>query len=147
MLVGWQQRLNLPTNILLHFAAVQQMAEDGQSVRMASDVKAWMKQRCITELPPVEKNSTHWHSSTSTEHLQRANSRYEHREGWVVRFFSGDRGSGSFLLEQICMSAACSSCSSLVKCTADGGDYLGKYCFVAENLLYQIVLLCSFYLL
>ena len=52
---GWQQRLNLPTNILLHFAAVQQMAEDGQSVRMASDVKVCMKQRCITELPPVEK--------------------------------------------------------------------------------------------
>jgi len=29
------------------------------------------------------------------------------------------------------------------KCTASGGDYVEKYCFVAENLLYQVVLLCS----
>jgi len=33
------------------------------------------------------------------------------------------------------------------KCIANGGDYVEKYCFVAENLLYQIVLLCSLYLL
>jgi len=33
------------------------------------------------------------------------------------------------------------------KCIADGGDYVEKLCFVAENLCYQIVLLCSFYLL
>ena len=29
-------------------------------------------------------------------------------------------------------------------CIADGGDYVEKWCFVAENLLYQIVLLYSF---
>jgi hypothetical protein len=33
------------------------------------------------------------------------------------------------------------------KCIANGGDYVEKWCFVAKNLLYQIVLLCSFYLL
>jgi len=32
------------------------------------------------------------------------------------------------------------------KCIANGGDYLEKQCFVAENLLYQTLLLCSFYL-
>jgi len=33
------------------------------------------------------------------------------------------------------------------KCIAHGGDYVEKLCFVAKNLLYQIVLLCSLYLL
>ena len=32
-----------------------------------------------------------------------------------------------------------SSCSSLVKCIANGGDYAEKQCFVAENLLYQMI--------
>jgi hypothetical protein len=29
------------------------------------------------------------------------------------------------------------------KCIANGDDYVEKLCFVAKNLLYQIVLLCS----
>ena len=33
------------------------------------------------------------------------------------------------------------------KCIANGGDYVEKWCFVAENLLYQILLLSSLYLL
>jgi len=33
------------------------------------------------------------------------------------------------------------------KCIATGGDYVEKQCFVAKNLLYQIVLFCSLYLL
>ena len=33
------------------------------------------------------------------------------------------------------------------KCIVTGGDYVEKQCFVAKNLLYQIVLLCSLYLL
>jgi len=36
-------------------------------------------------------------------------------------------------------------CSSLMKIRANGGDYVEEQCFVAENLLYQIVLLCSLY--
>ena len=32
-------------------------------------------------------------------------------------------------------------------CIANGGEYIEKMCFVAENLLYQLVLLCSLYLL
>jgi hypothetical protein len=33
------------------------------------------------------------------------------------------------------------------KCIANSGDYAEKWCFVAKNLLYQIVLLRSLYLL
>ena len=33
------------------------------------------------------------------------------------------------------------------KCIANGGDYVEKQSFVAENLLYQRALLCSFYLM
>ena len=33
------------------------------------------------------------------------------------------------------------------KCIANGADYVEKYCFVAKNVLCQIVLLCSLYLL
>jgi len=33
------------------------------------------------------------------------------------------------------------------KCIANGSDYVGKQNFVAQNLLYQIALLCSLYLL
>jgi len=47
--------LNLPTNILLHFVAVQQVAAEGQSDKMASDIKVRMKQWCVTEFFHVEK--------------------------------------------------------------------------------------------
>ena len=43
----WQQRLNLTTNILLHFIAMQQVAAEGQSDKMASDTEVYMK--CVTE--------------------------------------------------------------------------------------------------
>jgi hypothetical protein len=33
------------------------------------------------------------------------------------------------------------------KFIANGGNYVEKYCSVAKNFLYQIVLLCSLYLL
>ena len=33
------------------------------------------------------------------------------------------------------------------KCIANDGDYVEKSWFVAENILYQMVLLCSLYLL
>ena len=45
MLVVWQYRSNLPTNILLHFAAVWQMAAEGQSDKMTSDMGMQMSQR------------------------------------------------------------------------------------------------------
>ena len=53
----WQQRSNLSTNILLHVVAVQQMAAEGQSDRMASDMEACMKYywMCVLEFLCVEK--------------------------------------------------------------------------------------------
>ena len=33
------------------------------------------------------------------------------------------------------------------KCIINDGDYVEKYCFVGENLVYKIVLLCFLYLL
>ena len=50
MLVILQWRLNLHINILLRFLAMGQMAAEGQSGTMASDMEVWMKQRCVTEL-------------------------------------------------------------------------------------------------
>ena len=41
--------LNLPTNIPLHFVAVRQMAAEGQSDTMASDMEVRMKERCVLE--------------------------------------------------------------------------------------------------
>ena len=32
------------------------------------------------------------------------------------------------------------------KCLANGGDYIEKLCFIAENLLHQVVFLCFLYL-
>ena len=45
---GWQQMLNLPTNLLLH-VVVQQKAAEGRSDKMVSDMEVWVKQRCAVE--------------------------------------------------------------------------------------------------
>jgi len=46
MLMVWQYRLNLTGNIPLHFIAGWQMAAEGQSHKMVSDMEVHMKQRC-----------------------------------------------------------------------------------------------------
>ncbi len=53
MLVVWQ--LNLPTNFSSDFVTVQEMAAEGQSDKIASDMEVWMKQRCVTEFYHAEK--------------------------------------------------------------------------------------------
>jgi len=50
-----QYRLNVPTNILLHFVAVQQMAAEGQSDRTTSDMKLRLKLKCVVEFLHAEK--------------------------------------------------------------------------------------------
>jgi len=55
MLVVWQKRLNLPANIPLGFVAVQQMAAEGLSDGIVSDMEVHMKQSCVTEFLHVEK--------------------------------------------------------------------------------------------
>ena len=62
MLVVWQ--LNLPTNFSSDFVTVQEMAAEGQSDKIASDMEVWMKQRCVTEFYHAEKitpTDIHWH--------------------------------------------------------------------------------------
>jgi len=45
--------MNLPTNIPLHVVAMQQVAAEGQSDKMVSDMKACMTQRCGKIAPIV----------------------------------------------------------------------------------------------
>ena len=103
MLVGWQQRLNLPANIPLHFVAVWQRAAEGQAVRMASDMEVPMKQRCVTEFLHVEKNCTHWHSFTLAEQLWRPNSGCEHSEVVGGAFSS----SNNSMIDKTCSRQPC----------------------------------------
>ena len=53
MLLIWQLRLSVPTNILLHFVAMLQMTSEGQSDKMASNMEVRMKG--VTEFLDVEK--------------------------------------------------------------------------------------------
>jgi len=56
MLVAWQESLNVPTSIPLHFVAVQQMAIEEQSNKKVSDMEV---QRCANEFHHEKKNCTH----------------------------------------------------------------------------------------
>ena len=47
--------MSLPTNIPLHFVAVRQMAAEGQSDKIVSDVEVCMKKMGVTEFFHVEK--------------------------------------------------------------------------------------------
>jgi len=40
-----------------------------QSDKMVSVKEVYMKQRCVIEFLPAEKNCTHWHSSSLAEHF------------------------------------------------------------------------------
>jgi len=80
MLVGWQKRSNLSNHIPLHFVAMWQMAAEGQSDRMVSDMKVPIKKRCGIQFLHAEKNGSHWHSSMRAEWLWRPNSRCEQSE-------------------------------------------------------------------
>ena len=66
---------------------------------------------------------------------------------WVMRFSIDDSNSGSPLLVQVLMSTVC----RLLFITDKNAQLMvvtvEKHCFVAENLLYRVVLLCSLCLL
>ena len=98
-------------------------------------------------IPPYWKNGTHWHSLLLAESLWRTKSWYEYSE--VVGDVFQQR------LQQQCFTSAgvdFYKCGMQVlvhcwwKCIANVDDYAENYCFVAENLLNQIVLLHSLYL-
>ena len=51
----WHQRLNLLRHILLHvIIAVQQLAAEGQTDRMVSDMEMHMKYKCVIEFRHVK---------------------------------------------------------------------------------------------
>ena len=99
-------------------------------------------------IPPCRKNCIHWHSSTLAERLWRPNSRCEHSEAVSGAFQQCPQqqwvnSTGTDFYKH--------GMQTLVycwwKCIANGGGYAEKQCFVSENLLYRIVLLCSLYVL
>ena len=140
--------LILPTNIPFHFVAVWQMAAEGHSNKTASGMEVWMRQRSISEFLYAEKNDTHWHSLMMVESLWRQKHWMwaQWRVGgvfqqwqewqWVTStgadFYEGGMQTFAHRWQQ---------------CLPNRGDYVEKQCFVAENLLYPIVFLCSLYLL
>ena len=70
----------LLTSIPFRVVAIQQMAAEGQSDRMASDMEECMKQRGVTEFLHAEKKSTPWQSLTLAECFQSPTSGCEHSE-------------------------------------------------------------------
>ena len=95
-------------------------------------------------IPPCGKDGTHWHLSIFAECLWSPNSGCEHSEAAGATFQQWQQQVTS-------TDADFYKCSmhALVQswCIANGADYVKKQCFVAKNVLYQIVLLCSLYLL
>ena len=146
MLMAWQQRLNLPNSISLH-AVVWQMAVEGQSDEMVSGMEVQMKRKCETELLHAEKK---WHPLTFIDTYWT----FMETKQWMWEQW----GSGWCISAVVTATVVTSSGADFYKwvmkalvhhwqeCIANGGDYAAKWCFVAENLLYHLVLLCSFYL-
>jgi len=64
----------------------------------------------------------------------------------VVHFSSGMKDKPCFRCHaDFLQTQHAGPCSSPEKCIANSGDYVDKECFVAENFLYQILLLGSLY--
>ena len=95
MLVVRPQKLNLPTNILLYFVALRQVAAQGQSDKMVSNMEVYMKQRCRTEFLHAEKmapTDIHWCllNIYGDQTVDVCTVRF-----WVSCFSSGDSSNGS----------------------------------------------------
>ena len=80
MVVVWQQRLNLPTSILFFFVDMRQTASDGLFYTMASDMEVCLKQKCVINFQPAEKNCTYWYSLMLAEWMLVEMSVSEQRE-------------------------------------------------------------------
>ena len=90
ILVRWQQRLKLPTDIPFHVVAVWQMAAEGHSDTVVADVEVRIKQRCGIEFLYAEKFAStdiHQHLwnvyGDQTVHVSTV-------RGWVLHFSHGD---------------------------------------------------------
>ena len=87
-------------------------------------------------IPPCGKNGTRWHSLTLGGHLWRPNSGCEHSEAvggafqqWQQQQWITSTGA-DFYKHGMQTPIQCWQ-----KCRANGGGYVAKWCFVAENLL------------
>ena len=141
--------LNLPINIPLRFAAVRQMAAEGQSDRMVSDMEMQMKQRTATEFLYEEK------IAPKDIHQHLLNTYGGQRVGvstvtqWVVYFSSGDSNVKDKPRSRRTQTDT-STPYRLLFIASENAQLIvvavEKQCFVAENLLYSTMLLCSLYL-
>jgi len=135
----------LPT---LHYILLpcDRLAAQGQSDKMASDMEVCRRQRCVTEFLHAEKMAPidiQWHllNVDGDQTVDVSTVRQ-----WVECFSSGN--SGSLAQVQIFMSGACRLLFTIgINELLMVVTTLKKWCFVAENLLYQMVLLWSSYLL
>ena len=81
----WQQRLNLPNCIPLHIVAMGQMAAEGQSGKMASDVEVCVEQRGVVAFLQAEKmapiDSHQWllKPSSGCEHSEAVGGVFQYR--------------------------------------------------------------------
>ena len=97
--------MNIPTNIPLHFIAMQQMAAEGQPDKMASDIEVHMKERCAIGFLHVEKMaSLDIHQCLLNVFGDQTVNVSTVRQ-WVVHFSNGEGGSP--LLVQIFTSMVC----------------------------------------
>ena len=96
-------------------------------------------------IPP---SGTQWYSLALAECLRRPNNECEYSEVVVDGLFQHWRQRLHYFYKiknKFLQIKTCRLVHRCWKCTANGGDYVEKYCFVAEHLLYQLVLLCSLY--
>ena len=122
------------------------MAAEGQSDTMASDMEVCMAQRCGTEFLLAEKmpliDIHQYLPNVSGDQTVDVSTVRQ----WVVCFSSSNSDSVSAPLVQISMSRACRLLFIAGEVAQVMVVTVEKQRFVAENLLYQIVLLYSFYL-
>ena len=104
-----------------------------------------MKQRCVTEFLHAEKMATidpHQMLNVYGDQTVDVSTVMQ----WVLHFSSGDSSRGSHPVVMTFykhgMQALTHRCQKYI---ANGGDSVEKIGFVAENLFYQIVLLCCLY--
>jgi len=130
----------------LSFVSVQQMATVRQSDKAASNMEVQMKQKCVIEFLHAETMAPidiHWR--------------------WIFMWMWAQWGSGWCIsaVETVMWNTSHVWMATYSYHTtkqraprshnpcklADGGDYVEKQCFVAENFLCQMMFLCSLYLL
>ena len=112
---------------------------------MASDMEVHMKQMCVNKSILVENMAYDLHQCLLNVYGDQTVDVSTVMQ-WVLHFSSGDSSRGSHPVVMTFykhgMQALTHRCQKYI---ANGGDSVEKIGFVAENLFYQIVLLCCLY--